>query len=97
MKSQSFPRGKAIRVFWVDSTQSAGWKYGEEIPVTIEKIATLGWVVGTSKDGLNMTTTLSQNGGVLSIVAIPWQSVVHIQECNEWDRDVNLPLTGLAP
>jgi len=93
MKPREYTRGKALRVFWVDSTQTAGWKYDEEIPVTIERIATLGWVVTTSPDGMNMTTTLSRHGGVLSFVSIPWRAITHIQELNEWDREANLPLT----
>lgn len=97
MKSQSFPRGKALRVFWLDSTQSGGWNYDAEPPVHIEKIATLGWVVNTSTEGINMTTTLSRHGGVLSLVSIPWQAVTHIQEYDEWNRDEGLPLTPFVP
>lgn len=97
MKPKSFPRGKALRVFWVDSTQTAGWRYEETPPLLIEKIATLGWVVNTTHEGVNLTTTISKHGGVLSLVTIPWQAVTHIQELTEWDRDSNLPLTGSEP
>jgi hypothetical protein len=92
MKPRAFSRGTALRVFWVDSSQTAGWKYDENIPVMVEKIATLGWVTDTSSDGINMTSTLSKHGGVLSYISIPWKAIVHIQELNEWDRDANLPL-----
>jgi hypothetical protein len=92
MKPQNFSRGDALRVFWVDSTQTAGWQYESEIPVLIEKIATLGWVTDTSDEGLNITTTISRQGGVLSIVTIPWKAITCIQELKDWNRDVNLPL-----
>jgi hypothetical protein len=91
MTPTTFPRGKALRVFWVDSTQIAGWRYGDQIPVHIEKIITLGWVVNCSTEGIGMTTTIAESGSVLSSVMIPWVAVVHIQELNEWDRDSNLP------
>ncbi|CAN5950560.1 unnamed protein product [Sphagnum jensenii] len=90
-RQQNFPRGRALRVFWQDSTQLSGWQYGEEVPVHIERVATLGWVVSSSKDGINMTTSLSKNGGALSLVAIPWLAITHIQELPEWDRNSNLP------
>jgi hypothetical protein len=95
MKPQMYPRGKALRVFWVDSTQSGGWRYGENHSVVIENIATLGWITETDEDGLSMTSTLSRHGGVLTVVSIPWQAVVDIQELPEWDRDANLPELAL--
>lgn len=91
MKPEKFSRGTALRVFWVDSSQTAGWQY-DETPVLIEKIATLGWVVNTSEDGINMTSTLSRHGGALSLVAIPWACITYIQTLPEWNRDANLPL-----
>lgn len=93
MEYRSFTRGQAIRVFWHDSAHLSGWQYEEDtpIPVHIERVATLGWVVSVSKDGINMTTSISKNGGVLSLVAIPWLSITAIQELSEWNRDVNLP------
>lgn len=91
MKPKMFPKGLALRVFWVDSTQIAGWRYADNLPVHIEKIVTLGWVVNCSDEGISLTTTIASSGSVLSSVMIPWVSVVHVQELNEWDRDSNLP------
>lgn len=91
MTPLSFPRGTALRVFWVDSTQTAGWMYDLHPPVEVENVATLGWAVNSTVNGLNLTSTLSKRGGVLSVVTIPWAAITDIQELKEWNRDVNLP------
>ena len=93
MEWKPYVRGQAIRVFWHDSSHQAGWHYpgDEAMPVHIERVATLGWVVSTSSDGINMTTSISKNGGILSLVSIPWLSITHIQELSEWNRDASLP------
>ena len=91
MKPQTYLRGQALRVFWVDSSHRAGWRY-DDPPVLIEEVSTLGWVVNTNRKGLNMTTSISKHGGILSLVTIPWQSVTNIQVIPEWNRDANLPL-----
>lgn len=91
MKPLSFRRGTALRVFWLDSTQTAGWLYEDHPEIMVEKCATLGWVVNSSIKGLNLTSTLSTRGGVLSLVTIPWKAITDIQELKEWDRDANIP------
>ena len=90
MKPEKYIRGKALRVFWVDSTQSAGWQYHENPPVHVEEVVTLGFVVNTTNRGLNMTTSISELGGTLSMVSIPWECVIGIQSLNGWDRTDNL-------
>jgi hypothetical protein len=88
--------GDAIRVFWEDSTQSGGWchPHCEETPVRIEDVCSLGFFVNSSERGLNLTTSLSSHGGVLSIVSIPWASIRTIQRIPEWNSDHNLPSSG---
>jgi hypothetical protein len=87
----SFRRGTALRVFWVDSTQTPGWIYEKLPTVQVERVATLGWAVNSSVRGLNLTSTLSTRGGALSLVTIPWAAITDIQELEEWNRDANLP------
>lgn len=90
MKPQTYARGIALRVTWVDSTQSHGWLYTENPPVHIERIVTQGFAVNTSPDGLNMTSTISKLGGVLGLVTIPWACITSIQELEDWNRG-NIP------
>lgn len=91
MKPLSFRRGTALRVFWVDSTQTPGWLYEDLPEVKIEKVATLGWAVNSTIEGLNLTSTLSRRGGILTLVTIPWRAITDIQELKEWNRDTNIP------
>lgn len=91
MKPLSFRRGTALRVFWVDSTQTSGWLYDSLPDVQVENVATLGWAVNSTINGLNITSTLSRRGGILSIVTIPWRAITDIQELKEWNRDTNIP------
>lgn len=91
MKPEKYRRGKALRVFWVDSTENAGWHYGENPPVYIEEVVSLGWVASTSDKGLNLTTTISERGGTLSLVSIPWEAITDIQDIPEWGRYDEIP------
>lgn len=91
MKPEKYDRGTALRVFWVDSTQSEGWRYEENPPVHIEEVLTLGFVANTSAMGISLTTTMSDNGGILSLVTIPWEAITFIQELKDWGRYFNLP------
>lgn len=91
MKPERYSRGKALRVFWVDSAESSGWNYDENPPVHVEEVVTLGFVVNTSEKGLGLSTSLSQLGGTLSRVYIPWQAITGIQSLSGWDRDDNHP------
>lgn len=86
MTPQNYRRGIALCVHWVDSTQSEGWMYEEAPPVHIEEIKTTGHFVNSSKQGLNMTSTLSKLGGVLGLVTIPWAAVTSIQELERTDQ-----------
>lgn len=86
MKPERYRRGQALRVFWVDSTECGGWHYGENLPVQIEMVESLGWVVNTSGKGLSITTTISDRGGVLATVSIPWGAITGIQDIPEWGR-----------
>lgn len=90
MTPQTYTRGDALRVAWVDSTEQSGWMYAEEPPVHIERIVTTGFVVNTSPDGINLTHSLSKLGGVLGLVTIPWACITSIQELKDWNR-------GLVP
>lgn len=91
MKPLSFRRGTALRVFWVDSTHTPGWIYDEHPTVEVENVSTLGWAVNSTVRGLNLTSTLSTRGGLLSLVTIPWAAITDIQELKEWNRDTNIP------
>lgn len=91
MKQQKFERGDALRVFWVDSTQSAGWMYESNPPVHVEEVTSLGFFVNSSVKGINLSTTLSENGGILSLITIPWECITGIQEIHEWGKGFNLP------
>lgn len=91
MRPEKYSKGTALRVFWVDSTQSEGWRYEENPPVHIEEVVTLGFVANTSNMGLSLTTTISDAGGILSLVMIPWEAILDIQELTDWGRYDNLP------
>lgn len=91
MKPEKYSRGQTLRVFWVDSTQSAGWRYEANPPVKIEEIVSIGFVAGCSEVGINLTTTVSDGGGVLSFVSIPWEAITHIQDIPDWGRYEKLP------
>lgn len=80
MKPTEYRRGTALRVTWVDSTESSGWMYEKTPAVHVEEVTTTGHFVNSTDKGLNMTSTLSKLGGVLGLVTIPWQSVTSIQE-----------------
>lgn len=86
MKPEKYRRGQALRVLWVDSTETAGWLYLTNPPVHIEVVVTQGFVVNTSDEGINLTSTLSDNGGILSMVSIPWEAVKDIQDIEDWGR-----------
>jgi hypothetical protein len=86
MKPEKYRRGQALRVLWVDSTQRAGWLYDEHPPVHVEEVVTQGFVVNQSPKGLNITSTISEAGGVLSLVTIPWECITDIQDIEDWGR-----------
>lgn len=100
MRPEKYDRGTALRVFWVDSAQSSGWRYEENPPVHIEEVVTLGFVANTSDKGISLTTSMSDNGGILSMVMIPWEAITRIQELESWGRYDNLfpdDMEGLEP
>jgi hypothetical protein len=94
MKPEKYRRGQALRVFWVDSTQSQGWRYDENPSVHVENVATLGFFVNSDLRGINMTSTLSDAGGSLSLVTIPWQAITDIQDISDWDQFTGYPGYG---
>lgn len=86
MKPEEYIKGQALRVFWVDSTQSAGWQYAEHPPVHIEEVVSLGFFINSSPKGVNLSHSLSEHGAVLSLVTIPWEAITHIQDIEGWGR-----------
>lgn len=86
MKPEKYSRGDTLRVLWVDSAQTPGWVYEAEPPVNIEEAVTCGYFVNSSNEGINMTTTLSDGGGALNLIAIPWSAIREIQQIFDWGR-----------
>lgn len=90
MNPQNYRRGTSLRVFWVDSSQKAGWQYAKVHPVQIERVMTTGHVVNCSEDGIAMTSSLSHYGGVLGLVNIPWACVTNVRELEDKDGEALL-------
>lgn len=84
---EAYAKGIALRVSWVDSTQRSGWMYEENPPVVVEDIITQGFFINSTKVGMNISSTMSEGGGILSLVTIPWEAIKNVQIIEEWSRD----------
>ena len=79
-------KGTLVLVHWVDSRISEGWLHAHELDIVTAK--TLGFVLEHDARKIVLTQTVSDDGGVLGMVAIPMVSVIKI-EFPHVSRDVS--------
>lgn len=90
MDKKKFPKGRAVRVRWLDSASYTGWRFNT-LGLHAGKITSIGYVVGSNDEVLVLATSLGQPGGspskaALDPVVIPWGAITEVRELGEeWD------------
>lgn len=90
MRPIELPKGKAVKVDWVDSATQMGWNYNAEgfIPEDVESIA---FVVEANRRCLTLSTSMSRRGGIVSALMIPWEAVKKITLLAEpWTKKIGI-------
>ena len=70
-------KGTVVLVYWLDSRYRDGWQCDHELDIVEAK--TLGFVLEHDDRKLVVTQTVSDDGGVLGVVAIPQVSITKIE------------------
>ena len=92
MKPRKLAVGTPVKFKWADSDYAQGWHYPQGVmtyPTLSPKpteIATIGWVVATSRDSLIVTTSIGENGGALTPVSVPWRAIFNLEVLNKKRR-----------
>jgi hypothetical protein len=64
-------KGQCVHLYWQDSaTYGGGWCYSQPQPVPKE-IETVGFVIDVSEDGVLVTSSHSESGGILAPLVVP--------------------------
>lgn len=69
---------KAI-IDWIDSSTIRGWQHADDKPVGYyepTKIQSVGYLVEDTKDFVTLTTSLSENGGIIDPLSIPKVAII---------------------
>ena len=74
-----------VRVTWVDSDYTRGWHYpaeetGEYKLDLGSEITSVGLVVKANERSLVLSSSLSDSGGVLCPLSIPWGMIQRLEE-----------------
>lgn len=62
---------KIVRVTWVDSCSSSGWRPGSEVNAEAHTIDSIGYLVLQNKHSVVITTSISCNENVVDVLQIP--------------------------
>lgn len=74
---------RLVVVRWVDSAFLGGWRSGSRTPYKVGEVSSVGFVVEDVPEQLTLTTSVSDEGAVLSPLTIPRGC---IEEVAELDR-----------
>lgn len=86
MKRMKLPFGRALQVYWHDSTSLPGWRYNTKGIAEVGRVVSIGYVVGSSKDAVALSTSLVHDGSAIDPINIPWTSIKAIAPIGErWD------------
>lgn len=85
-RNKSLKIGDAVRVNWMDSYTTPGWRDIEHTPVPYH-IVTQGFVTANTKKLLGVTHTISVTGGTLDPIHMPWVAIKGVTKLGKrWDR-----------
>lgn len=86
MRPIELPKGKAVHVNWIDSVTQTGWNY-EGGGFEPEHVHSIGYVISASPKTLVLSTSISDRGGIVSALIVPWQAVDEVALIGaDWDR-----------
>lgn len=75
-----------MQVEWVDSKTHRGWQPGCEMPHSVARVSSLGYVVQCNEEGVVISTSVSSEGMSLDNIIIPWGCVQSLEELGgNWD------------
>lgn len=85
MKPQAIPPRTAVKILWEDSSHHSGWHYPDragqyELAFEPHAIATIGFVVMSTKAALVVSDTYSDNHAILNPLTIPWGCIRTLDE-----------------
>lgn len=78
MKPQAISPRTAVKLLWEDSSHTTGWHYPDakdgqyELAFEPHAIATIGFVVVSTKAALTISDTYSDTHAILNPLTIPW-------------------------
>lgn len=72
MKRLPVSAGEVVKFDWVDSSASNGWQRPTTAHLTLLKITTLGYVIGSSDESISVTTSIANDGQVIDALSVPW-------------------------
>lgn len=67
-------RYKKVLIEWVDSSSIRGWRHDSEMTDSFAepaKIQSIGYLLKDTKDFVTITTSVSENGGIMDPLSIP--------------------------
>jgi hypothetical protein len=71
---------KIVKVEWVDSASSSGWRKPEECGFT--KVESIGFEVSRTDEAICITTSIDDQGAVIDALSIPMCAVKSVEEVN---------------
>lgn len=73
MKKMDVPVGTVVAIKWVDSHTDQGWNRSTLVEKwELQRINTIGYVISSNRDGLKVTTSISNKGFTMDDLSIPW-------------------------
>lgn len=86
MKQLKLPKGKSVRVFWVDSSTLPGWQ--SHNAGSMGHVISLGFVTKSDPHCLTLSTSIAAHGDVITPLSIPWKAIISIEKLEKsWDRN----------
>lgn len=80
MKTEDLEKHSLVRVVWVDSNYTNGWRREEEKTVCVPKIVSVGFVTAATEDVMELSSSVGMDDGdKLNPLSIPACSIVEVE------------------
>lgn len=86
MQSLAF---KPVMLTWLDSEAIPGWQYAINIKPQESKIHSIGWLIKETETAVMISTSVSENGGVMDALTIPKCAIVKRSDYPDGDEVQN--------
>ena len=76
MQSPEVLTYKPIMLTWLDSEATPGWQYAPQVKPQESKIHSIGWLIKETETAVMISTSVSENNGVMDALTIPKVAIV---------------------